>query len=80
MRKKHISTYPFVGDNLVGLLLQLVETQPSDGVGALQGLGLGWVLTACRRHVVQVQVLLVGQALLLQGLVQNVWMVPNLEE
>lgn len=78
-------TYPFVGDDLIGLLLQLVQAQSSDGGRVLQGLGL---LIGCSRaaggssggHVIEVQVLVLvtRQVLLLQGFIQDVGMVPDL--
>lgn len=78
-----MAAYPFVGDDLVGLLLQSVETQPSDAVGVLRGLALlvgGWAAGVAVGDVIQVQVLLIGQILLLQRLVQHVWVVPDLVE
>lgn len=33
-------TYPFISDDLVSFLLQLVETQPTDGRWILRGFGL----------------------------------------
>lgn len=68
---RHRSTYPLVGDDLTGPLLQLVETELSNRVGVFQGFGLltGRVgRTSCRScgsDVFQVQVLLAGQVLLL---------------
>lgn len=78
-----MAAYPFVGDDLVGLLLQSVETQPADAVGVLRSLALlvgGGAAGVAVGDVIQVQVLLIGQILLLQRLVQHVWVVPDLVE
>lgn len=87
--------YPFVGDDLVGPLLQLVQTQSTQGGRSLQGFGLlaghggAWSGTCCSGvgggggassggDVIEVQVLLTGQVLLLQGLEQHIRVVPDL--
>ena len=71
--------YPFIGDDLIGSFL--------DGVdGRKRGVGLAVGLEACTRgrapgvgsDVIQVQILFVGHVLLLQGLKQHVWVVPDL--
>lgn len=64
------ATYPLVGDDLVGSLLQLVQTQSPDGGRSLQGLGLliGCGGTPCGTSggdVIEVQVLVAGQVFLL---------------
>lgn len=79
------STYPFVGDDLVGFLLQLAETQSAGGVRTLQGLGLltgcGWTAGGSRGgQIIEVQVLVTRQVFLLYGLVQDIRMVPNLNK
>lgn len=78
-------TYPFVGDDLIGFLLQLVQTQSTDGSGVIQRLrlliGRSWAAGGSSGgHVVQVQVLVLVacQVLLLQGFIQDVGMVPDL--
>lgn len=76
-------TYPFISDDLVSFLLQLVETQPTDGRWVLWGFGLligrrGTPGGTCGGDVLKVEILVAGQGFLLQGLEQHVWMVPNL--
>lgn len=76
-------TYPFISDDLVSFLLQLVETQPTDGRWVLCGFGLligrrGTPGRTCGGDVLKVEILVAGQVFLLQGLKQHVWMVPNL--
>ncbi len=79
-----LSTHPFVSDDLIGFLLQLVETQSTNWVWIFQGFGFltgccGTSGGTCGSDVIKVQVLVTGQVLLLQGLVQHVWMVPDLK-
>lgn len=76
-------TYPFVSDDLVSFLLQLVETQPTDGGRVLRRFGLlighrGTPGGTRGGDVLKVEILVAGQVFLLQGLEQHVWMVPNL--
>lgn len=52
-------TYPFVSDDLIGFLLQLVKTESTNGVGVLNGLGLltgcGWTSAeTCGSDVIEV--------------------------
>lgn len=63
-------TYPFVRDDLIGFLLQLVETQSTYGVRILQGFGLltGCSWTSSRSSggdVIKIQVLVTCQIFLL---------------
>ena len=78
----HSKAYPFVGDGLVGPLLDGVEWWQGGGVdtgGGIASLGPGGTAGCGGAEVIQVQVLLISQVLLLQGFIQNVWMVPDLE-
>ena len=67
--------HPFVGDDLIGSFLTVVDGRQS-GVGLALEAGRG--APGVRGKVVQVQVLLVGQVLLLQRLKQHVGVVPDL--
>lgn len=52
-----LPTYPFICDDLIGFLLQLVKAQATDGVRVVQVLGLliGWCRTSsCRGDVIKV--------------------------
>ena len=69
--------YPFVSDDLIGPFLTGVDGRQS-GVGVGLGLEAGGGAPGVGGEVVQVQVLLVGQVLLLQCLKQHVGVVPDL--
>lgn len=62
--------YPFISDDLVSFLLQLVETQPTDGRWVLWGFGLligrrGTPGGTCGGDVLKVEILVAGQVFLL---------------
>lgn len=77
-------TYPFICDDLIGSILRVIEWW--QGVVDFAVAGVGYFCfeasTRCRAagvDVIEVQVLLVGLILLLQGFIENVWVIPDLE-
>lgn len=77
--------YPLVGDDLIGSLLYRVHAQHRQvpfALGGVCGLALraggGTAGVPRGSEVIKVQVLLIGQALFLQSLIQNVRMIPYL--
>ena len=76
------NTYPFISDDLVGLLLHLSQAESANRIRTIERFGLliGCCLATGGGDVIQVQVLLTGQVLLLQGLVQYVRVIPDLQE
>jgi len=72
--------YPVIGDDLIGSFLDGVDGRESC-VGLAVGLEAGasnWRAPGVGGDVIQVQVLFTGHVLLLQGLKQHVWVVPDL--
>lgn len=75
-------TYPFICNDLIGFVLRRIEWWQ----GAVN-FAVAWVgyfgfeastVTSCS-DVIKVQVLLVGLVLLLQGFIENIWVIPDLE-
>lgn len=77
-------TYPFICDDLIGSVLRGIEWRQGvvDFAVARVGYFAFEASAWCRAagvDVIEVQILLVGLILLLQGFVEDVWVIPDLE-